>query len=142
MIDLGSGWGTLLFALAKEYPERQLIGYELSFLPYAYSRIYKTIFRLHHVTIYRQDFLHADFSHTARPSTALMVCYLFPAGMRKLQQKLTRQQQHHCLLISSTFALPDTKPSQSIQLDDIYHTPIYLYTLKKTEQHVQPIHEH
>jgi len=54
VVDLGSGWGTLLFALARKYPERQIIGYELSYLPYLYSRIYKTLFRLQHITIYRQ----------------------------------------------------------------------------------------
>jgi len=26
IVDLGSGWGTLLFAMAKKYPDRQLIG--------------------------------------------------------------------------------------------------------------------
>lgn len=124
IIDLGCGWGTLLFALARKYPERPVIGYELSWLPWAYSLVYKTIFRLHHVKIYRQSFLTADLSEAA-----LLVCYLFPTGMTELQGKLSQEQSADTLLISSTFALPDNEPAQTIRLDDLYNTPIYIYRL-------------
>ena len=30
IVDLGSGWGTLVIALAGKYPNRQVVGYELS----------------------------------------------------------------------------------------------------------------
>ena len=122
IIDLGSGWGTLLFALARKYPERPVIGYELSWLPWIYSQICKTIFGLHNVKTLRQNFLTADLSEAA-----LLVCYLFPRGMSELQQKLSHGQHPDTLLISSTFALPDNQPSQTIRLDDLYSTPIYIY---------------
>ncbi len=125
IIDLGSGWGTLLFSLARKYPERQIIGYEQSWLPWLYAQLYKSIFRLHHVKIYRANFLTADF-----PSYTLLVCYLYPQGMQLLQQKLLSDQYSKALLISNTFALPETKPIETIRLDDLYQTPIYLYQLK------------
>jgi len=125
IIDLGSGWGTLLFKLARKYPERQIVGYELSWLPWAYTQLYKTIFRLHHVKIYRTNFL-----TTALPLSALLVCYLFPKGMQLLQQKLLDSSCSNTLLISSTFALSEIEPVEVIRLDDLYHTPIYLYRLK------------
>jgi len=128
IVDLGSGWGTLLFVLARKYPERQIIGYELSYLPYLYSRTYKTLFRLQHITIYRQNFLTADLS-----SPALIVCYLFPKAMNRLQQRLANQQFSNTLLVSSTFALPNTEPEQSIQLGDLYRTPIYVYRLSSPQ---------
>ena len=62
IIELGSGWGTLIFALARKYPHRRVIGYEISWLPWLYTYLYKSIFRLHHVEIYRQKFLTADLS--------------------------------------------------------------------------------
>ena len=34
LIDLGSGWATLVVALARRYPRHQVIGYELSWLPW------------------------------------------------------------------------------------------------------------
>ena len=125
IIELGSGWGGLLFALARKYPERQVIGYELSWLPWAFSHLCKTLYRLHKVDIHRQNFLAADIS-----AASLLVCYLFPKGMIDLQKKLT-EEGSNALLISSTFALPGCEPMQVSYLDDLYNTPIYVYA----EQH-------
>ena len=91
IIDLGSGWGTLLLALAQKYPERPVIGYELSWLSWIYSQICKTIFCLYNLKILRQNFLAADISEAA-----LLVCYLFPKGMTELQQKLSHGQHPIC----------------------------------------------
>jgi hypothetical protein len=66
--------------------------------------------------------LTADLSEAA-----LLVCYLFPKGMIDLQQKLSHGHHPDTLLISSTFALPDREPTQTIRLDDLYNTPIYIY---------------
>ena len=129
IIDLGSGWGTLLFALARKYPEHQVIGYELSWLPWIYSRICKTIFGLHNLKILRLNFLAADIS-----SASLLVCYLHPKGMIDLQKKLSQGQYSNTLLISSTFALPEEKSAQTIQLDDLYNTPIYIYRLTNQQE--------
>lgn len=128
IVDLGSGWGTLLFAMAKQYPDRQLIGYELSWLPWAYSRIVVAVCRMQHVKIYRSSFLDADLS-----ASSLLLCYLHPEGMQALQQKLSDDQHVHALLISSTFAFSDISPSHTIRVDDLYQTPVYLYQLKKED---------
>ncbi|PJA32853.1 MAG: hypothetical protein CO187_02875 [Zetaproteobacteria bacterium CG_4_9_14_3_um_filter_53_7] len=124
MIDLGSGWGTLVFALARKYPERRIIGYELSWLPWFYARVCKSIFRLHHVQLLRQDFLTAEL-----PAASSLVCYLFPQGMQALSVKLAQPQYRNMLLVSSTFALPNKRPVQTIELNDLYHSPIYIYQL-------------
>ena len=41
LIDLGSGWGTLAIAMAQKYPHRQVLGYELSWLPWLVSIVRK-----------------------------------------------------------------------------------------------------
>ena len=125
IIELGSGWGGLLFGLARKYPERQVVGYELSWLPWLYSHLYKIFCRLHNVEIHRQNFLAADIS-----PASLLVCYLFPEGMIELQKKLT-EAGSDALLISSTFAFPDHEPIETIRLDDLYNTPIYVYRITK-----------
>ena len=129
IVDLGSGWGTLLFALARKYPKRQIVGYEISWLPWLYSQILKIIFRMHHVKIYRSSFLSADLS-----SSALLVCYLHPKGMQELKQKLSAEHVADALLISSTFALPDAVAKQVIRIDDLYQTPIYVYNQNVVDQ--------
>lgn len=124
IIDLGSGWGTLVFALARKYPASQIIGYELSWLPWLYSQACKVMFGLHNVQLIRQDFLTADL-----PEAAILTCYLFPQGMNALQIKMAESHYTNCLLISNTFALPDREPEQTIRLHDLYNTPVYIYQL-------------
>ncbi|GAV21346.1 hypothetical protein MMIC_P2330 [Mariprofundus micogutta] len=121
IIDLGSGWGTLLFALARKYPHRRIIGYEMSWLPYLYTWIYRALFRLHHVQLMRKNFLTADL-----PDASVLICYLHPAGMHALRTKLGSSYKQ-TMLISNTFALPEAVAEQTIQLVDLYNTPIYIY---------------
>lgn len=122
IIDLGSGWGTLVVAAARQYPAQQVIGYELSWLPWLVSCLRKRYLRLDNLTLYRKDFNEADLSQAA-----ILLCYLFPEGMAALAEKLTRQPSRAVDIISNTFALPACQATQTIRLNDIYKTPIYLY---------------
>ncbi|MDX8397739.1 MAG: hypothetical protein R8K49_05395 [Mariprofundaceae bacterium] len=128
IIELGAGWGTLLFDLAKAYPNRQIIAYELSWLPWLYCFLYKKIFKFDHVKIYRKNFLTAELS-----SAALLTCYLLPKVMEQLQAKLA-QENYNGLLISQTFALPKHTPISKAQLNDLYKTPIYTYQIHTKAQ--------
>lgn len=121
-IDLGSGWGTLVIALARKYPHQQVIGYELSWFPWLVSVMLKRFLGLDNLTVYRQDFQQADLS-----STAILFCYLFPQGMVELDNKLKRERLTNMLIVSNTFALPSCQAIEIIKLDDLYQTPIYLY---------------
>ncbi|MFT6915136.1 MAG: hypothetical protein ACJAWL_001439 [Motiliproteus sp.] len=121
-IDLGSGWGTLVIALASQYPHRQVIGYELSWLPWLVSMIRKYSLRLDNLTLYRKDFNNAELS-----SASILFCYLFPGGMVALDKKLQQERLHEIHIVSNTFALPSCKPIKIIRLKDFYRTPIYLY---------------
>jgi len=124
VIDLGCAWGTLVFALARKYPGRRIIGYEVSWLPWMYARLYKAIFGFHHVQIVRKNFLAVDL-----PEPSMMVCYLYPEGMEALQVKLSQLECNNILLISNTFALPGSEPAETIHLDDLYNSPVYIYRL-------------
>jgi hypothetical protein len=122
IVDLGSGWGTLVVALARKYPNRQVTGYELSLVPWLFSRIRKAVSGLDNLTLYRKDFLDADLS-----DASVLTCYLFPSGMVSLEDKLDRENVSNVLIVSSTFALPSSEPTKVIRVKDIYRTPVYLY---------------
>jgi len=50
--------------------------------------------------------------------------------MQTLQKRLSSDgQAQNSMLISSTFALPDHQPAETLRLDDLYNTPIYIYRL-------------
>ena len=123
LIDLGSGWGTLVIALACKYPRQQVIGYELSWFPWLVSIILKYSLRLNNLTLYRKDFKKAELSNAS-----ILFCYLFPGGMVALHEKLKRELSNEILIVSNTFALPSCQPTKVIRLKDIYQTPIYVYS--------------
>lgn len=117
-VDLGSGWGGMLLFLAKKYPHAQIIGYESSWIPYLYSKI---VCRNSNISIHCRDFL--AVSH---PKEAVFFCYLCPDGMRAISQKLSTEAQW---LVSHTFALPSYTPVMTYQMNDIYRSMLYVYSL-------------
>lgn len=122
IVDLGSGWGTLALRFARRHPGCRVVGYELSPVPWAVSWLLKHLLRLHNLSFVRGDFLQVEL-----PERAVLLCYLFPAGMQALATKLQAEGCRPALLVSNTFALPAREPDAVIRLDDLYRTPIYVY---------------
>ncbi len=112
--ELGSGWGHLALALAKKYPQNQVVAYELSPLPYLFSHILSLSVK--NLSIRRENFYKVSFQ-----DKGLFVCYLFPKAMQKLEQKLEGT------VISHTFAFPSRQPARIIEVEDAYRTQIYAY---------------
>ena len=129
--ELGSGWGGLLISLAKKYPQRNIIAYELSIMPWLITIIRVKVLGLKNVTVYRQDFLNADLT-----DSAVILCYLFPRGMNALEAKikLSTENARPEYLISHNFSLLSHKAIKTIQLNDLYKSPVYLYRLNLPAQ--------
>jgi hypothetical protein len=122
IFELGSGWGNLLIPLAKKYPQRKVIGYELSIVPWLTTLLLKNLLGLKNLEVYRKNFLHADLTNAS-----IILCYLYPKGMQDLGSKIKSQRSQLKYLISNNFALPTQQPIKTIQLDDLYQSPVYLY---------------
>ena len=120
--DLGSGWGNFVLRMAKKHPHRQVVGYELSLLPWLFSSLLKKLLGLKNLTLYRQDFYQIDLS-----KTSVLVCYLSPEAMQKIKDKVLVKESKVAFIISNNFALPSSKPYKVMQLDDFYRSPVYLY---------------
>lgn len=113
--ELGSGWGGLAVQIAKTFPHAKVVAFELSPIPYLWSKIQS--FKMKNLKFYRKDFLKVDLS-----TADTMVCYLFPKGMELLEKKLQKQ-----IVISNSFALPNRKPTKTLYVNDFSATPIYRY---------------
>ena len=125
IFELGSGWGSLIIPLAKQYPQRQVVGYELSIMPWLTTIILIKVLGLKNVSVYRQNFLNADLTRAS-----IIFCYLFPGGMKTLERKLDTENGRLEYLISNYFSFSSHKPIKIIQLDDLYKSPVYLYKFK------------
>ena len=120
--ELGSGWGHLLWLLAKRYPKASIIGIESSFIPYLFSRLLFSIFPKKNLVIKKVNFYKTNLS-----DASLVVCYLYPGAMTKLKKKFKTELKPGTFVISNTFAIPNWKPEKEIVLDDLYSSKIYLY---------------
>lgn len=123
--DLGSGWGSVVIRIAKKYPQKEIVGYELSILPWCVSILLKKVLSLNNLTLYRQDFNCADLS-----SASVLVCYLFPQAMTKLNDRLRAQELVVDFVISNNFSLPSWQAKSVLTLDDLYNSPVYLYKIQ------------
>lgn len=113
--ELGAGWGSLLGLLSR-YPA--VTAFELSPAPFAVAWLIAS----KPVKVVRADFFHQDLS-----DAGLIVCYLYPGAMGRLQEKFERELKDGCWVISNTFAVPGWTPEKVVVLDDWYRTKVYLY---------------
>ena len=122
IVELGSGWGTLAFPLAKRYPHCTVIGYELSPLPYLFSKLRHYFQPLPNLKIYRKDFYYIHLN-----DASLVVCYLFPGAMHSLRTKFDKELPRNAWVVTNTFAVPGWKPDKILTVNDLYHSKIYVY---------------
>ena len=84
--EFGSGWGSLAIALARAFPQAQIIGIEISPVPYLASRI--RALRYPNLRFEWGDFRKRDTS-----DAHAITCYLMPALMPRVAQHLDANAQ-------------------------------------------------
>lgn len=124
--ELGSGWGTLVFSLARRYPHCRIVGYETSPVPFWFSRLRQMIVRLPNLQLQRRDFFQVPLG-----DASLLVCYLYPGAMRQLKVKLSEELKSRSWVVSNTFSIPGWKAEEIREVGDIYYSKIYLYRIEK-----------
>lgn len=98
--ELGSGWGSLVMALARAFPDAQIHGIEASPLPYWVAR-FRTR-RMPNVFLQRRNFYACDL----RDAHAV-TCYLMIKPMPKLAAHLDRMLKPGTPVVSLTFWFRD-----------------------------------
>ena len=122
--ELGAGWGNLARTLARRFPERRVVGYELSPLPLAVARAWLALRPRPNLTFRKVDFFKVPLD-----DAALVCCYLYPGAMRRLAPKLERELAPGALVVSNSFVVPGWEPAATRRADDQYGTTVYLYRM-------------
>lgn len=118
--ELGAGWGGLAFALADHYKDHRVIAIEISIVPFVWMKLRQLFFRKKNLKIVFGDFFKMNLM-----TADLIICYLYPAAMQKLEPLVADKW-----VVSHTFAFPHRKADQIDYAQDLYHTPIYVYERK------------
>jgi SAM-dependent methyltransferase len=122
VVDLGGGYGTLVLAVAERCPRAEVVGYEISPIPFLISWVRVRLSRLPNVAVRFGDAFAAELD-----GVDLVLCYLTREPMARLGTKLGRELSAGAELICHTFALPGWEPQETIRAQDLYHTPVYRY---------------
>jgi hypothetical protein len=123
VLDLGSGWGDVAFAVADHCPQARVVAYELSWLPWLFSRLRQRLFPRPNLDLQRGDF----FTAASFQDATCVLCYLSPRIMTRLSDRFARELPVGARILSHTFGLRGWKPVHQTRLQDLYRTPVYLY---------------
>ncbi|MBP5352761.1 MAG: class I SAM-dependent methyltransferase [Alphaproteobacteria bacterium] len=121
VVDLGSGWGSLLLPLAAKFPQHTFIGYEIARLPLFISRL--RAHKMKNIRFVRQDILKADLS-----TVDIVFLFLLPSMMEKLTDKCRTEMKKSALIYSNRFKLPNIKEQQKVSLGSDYYS-YYIYKM-------------
>ena len=128
--ELGCGWGTLVKAMAKAFPNATVIGIELSPIPWLVSRI--RCRKLPNVQIKRKNFL----QHPINDADAV-TSYLMMKPMMKLADKLDRELRPGTSAVAVAFHFRDRQPHLTVRSSGVMNAAVALYQWPariKTEQ--------
>lgn len=124
LYELGAGWGTLAFPLAKQLPNSAIYAIENSLIPYLWMMLRNKLTKQSNIVLLRQNIYNIDLSEAN-----YIVCYLYPKAMKKLEVKCRNECSKGTIIIAHTFAFPTLAPLRTMEAKDIYRSKIYIYRL-------------
>ena len=120
LLDIGSGTGSVVRALAQLRPGWQFTGIEAAPLPHWIARLLAA--RQSNLALQRGDFFRS-------PWTEYDVIYAFlsPVPMAQVWAKACAEMRPGSLLVSNSFGVPGIEPECQLQLDDRRGTRLLCY---------------
>lgn len=123
VLDLGSGSGQLTWEIARSFPDVQVVGIELSYIPWLRSVLRQKIFGPANLLYLREDFWNYDTS-----KFQAIVTYLPGRIMEKVGEKLRQELQVGTIVVANTFPLKaGWTPLAIEELHAPFKTNLYIY---------------
>lgn len=107
ILDLGSGTGKLTLEIGRALPKADIIGLEISVLPFFLSRLRRFFWRAKNVVYRREDFWLCDLS-----SIDAIVLYMNAKIRDRMAEKL-KELPPGALILSNETHLPGWTPTQT-----------------------------
>lgn len=102
VIDLGSGTGSLLIPLAKEFPQHRFVGIEWDFIPLVFAKFYSH--KLKNIYWYKQNFMTYSCS-----DADIVFCYLLKTMQERVGLKLSQEIKKECIVITELYPVNHLK---------------------------------
>ena len=125
IVDLGSGYGHLLVDLAKNFKHAEIIGVELLWLPYLFSKISAKRFK--NIRITKQNLYDHDLS-----SYNAVIFFLRKDHL--VDKKIRAEMKAGAIIISNNYPLKTFEPLEVKEISDIFtkrksRRKIYFYQI-------------
>lgn len=123
-IDLGSGLGGVLTHLASVRPDGHYVGVESAPLPFLWSWLRIRLGGLRNCEVHWGSLWNCDLSRYD-----VVFAYLSPVPMERLWRKARAEMRPGSVFISSTFAVPEQTPHETVQVDDLHRATLLVWRM-------------
>jgi len=124
LVDLGSGIGGVLTYLARARPQGRYHGIESAPFPFLWSWLRIKFGGFRNCTV-----RWGSFWNDGLEQYDVVFAYLSPVPMEALWQKAKKEMRPGSLFISNTFAVPDQPPQETLTVEDMHHSTLYLWRM-------------
>lgn len=124
LVDLGSGIGGVLTHLATTHPHGRFHGVEAAPLPFIWSWLRIRSGGFGNCSVSWSSLWDTDLSQYD-----VVFAYLSPVPMEALWDKARKEMRPGSLFVSNTFAVPDQPPQETICVDDLHRSTLYLWRM-------------
>jgi SAM-dependent methyltransferase len=122
--DIGCGDGRMVYLAAKNY-KAKAVGFELSPMVYALAKIRQLIWRS------KAKIVFGNFKNKNFSDADVILCYLLPELLARLQPKLEKELKKGAKVISYTFPVGTWVPTHRAERDEsLSMGPILVYEMK------------
>lgn len=123
-IDLGSGLGGVLTYLAEVRPAGSYVGVEAAPLPFCWSWLRIRRARYRNCRVLWGSLWDCDLSQYD-----VVFAYLSPVPMERLWLKARAEMRPGALFISNTFVVLDCPPHETIKVDDLHRSTLFIWKM-------------
>jgi len=123
-MDLGSGLGGVLTHLAKVRPDGLYVGVEAAPLPFLWSWLRIRLGGYRNCRVQWGSLWGCDLSYYD-----IVFAYLSPVPMEDLWRKARAEMRPGTLFVSSTFAVPNQSPHETMQVDDLHRSTLLIWCM-------------
>ena len=123
-IDLGSGLGGVLTHLARVRPDGHYSGVESAPLPFLWSWLRIKLGGYRNCDLRWGSLWNCDLA-----PYDVVFAYLSPVPMERLWRKARTEMRHGAVFISSTFAVPEQSPHETVRVDDLHHSTLMIWRM-------------
>ena len=128
-IDLGSGLGGVLTHLARAQPDGYYSGVESAPLPFLWSWLRIKLGGYRNCNVQWGSIWDDNLAACNLAQYDVVFAYLSPVPMERLWRKARTEMRPGSVFISSTFAVPEQSPHETIQVDDLHHSTLLVWRM-------------